>query len=331
MDDQSQPRTTDCIAPDGTSLCLCMTPLHVLIATNIARIRGKKFDQGVYVTATYNDKAKLYASRMNLFCDRVEVIETPPDTHYAFPRRLRIVARRWRFRAHFNRLGRYHDVCVPSSINHYNYLLLTTTRPRRVMSYDDGVANIDPCGEQFMRHTRRSERVLYLLSGITWTKESLAARSCCHYTIYRSKNSARRTTYINLLPFIEKDENHKGAYITLTLVIGAAPEAPAFIRAKLAEAQAGAPGALVLRHPRDSSSNWSDEAELKIDLIAEEYVLAKLAADPTIAFRLIGADSSVLVNLAATDRVHAFTVLSQGEATESKLSFLHAAGVSCLQ
>lgn len=311
-----------------TTLCLCLTPLHVLIAERIAARRGVPFDRGVYIVARSSDKARRYSERMRAFCDDVElqvVAEVDAGAHF---KQLRIARARWRARRAFAAWADAGTVFAPSSVNDALFVALSTLRFTALETYDDGLLNVLPEPPPAFRHTRLTTRALMLLSGMRYWPERVRQRSARHHTIYDAPNAAARTESLTLREATPADAvGAPDDAPVVSLVIGPAPEADAEVRALLDAAARRHAAVGYLPHPRETRPLLEAVAPIATDLIAEEYVASLAAAQPQRRIDVFGYDSSALANLAQMARVTAYSLLPNTPRNAATCSLFAALGV----
>lgn len=288
-----------------------MTPLHVLIVGAMTRSEQVRFRAGIFIATSDNEKNRRYAEKMREFCESVRFVVTPPDSDYGRCKHLRIWYRRLRYRLSFRALGRFDMVCVPSSLSHYLYALLSAFRPAQIRSYDDGLLNIQRDSQILTKRTSVLARIFYLLAGISYWPERIVARSSVHYTIYDAPNAYSNTKRIRLYTEGRGEGGQSGRVVTLLL--GPAPEAPVSVWAIIEQAAVDIVPDFYLPHPRDPGDRVSGVPRLDTALIVEDYVMQALCAKPGIRFRVFGFESSALINLSVVAGVSTYTLMPDCE------------------
>ncbi|MDB5799667.1 MAG: Alpha-2,3-sialyltransferase [Rhodocyclales bacterium] len=307
-------------------LCLCLTPLHALIAGQISRKLGKGFDVGMYVTNVDNAKHRHYAEKMRAYCTCVEYIVTPSEDSYAKPRHLSILLRRLNYRLRWAKLGTFSAVYVPSSLNHYTYILLSSIGLARISTYDDGMLNIQSDSQLLSARTSLSAKIFLRMAGVRFWAEKLMERSAQHFTIYAAKNVFARTVQIGL--FDDSADFSAADGKDFRLLVGAAPEASPAVWSELQSFVEEAAPDVYLPHPREVEPKLKGVAYLETPLIAEDYISGKLVADPALKIKIFGYESSILVNLAGVPRVESFSLMPDNKDCSEARSLMKRCGVS---
>lgn len=290
-------------------LCICLTPLHVLIARRIAGGERRRFSTGLFVTSADNDKQRHYAQRMREFCDAVEYRVLPGEHSYRGPKLPAVWLRRLKYRWLLRRAGRFSAVYAPSSNNHYVYILLAALHFDELVSYDDGLLNINPDSPLFRAPTRWRARVFLRLAGVGYWPERIRERAARHYSIYDAQNICSRVVRLGLLEGAAGQG--QGGGTVDRILLGPAPEAGAAVFDALRRAALRFSVGRYLPHPRETRPVLDGLECVQTPLVAEDYVLGRLEADPGLRFEIYGYDSAALVNLAAVPRVRAFSLLQQ--------------------
>jgi beta-galactosamide-alpha-2,3-sialyltransferase len=314
----------------STHLCVCLTPLHVLTARRIAELRGMPFSAGVYITSTDNHKQRHYLNVMREFCTVAEGVLVPDEDSYGRPKHYSIWKRRLKYRIAFRRFGRLDSVHVPSSNNHYVYMLLSAIRFSELVTFDDGLLNVNPDSPLFRIPTRRRAMIFLLLAGVKFWPERIRARASRHYTLYDLENICARVRRIQLIGESGKVPASGGESALTRVLVGSAPEAGAEAwRILKAAAQQLRPD-VYLPHPREKQRLIEGIRYLETPLVAEEYILDELKANPDLAFQVYGYDSTVLINLAHTPRIEVFSLLSDSAGSSGLWSLMKKAGVEMM-
>lgn len=314
----------------GHTLCICMTPLHVLIAKQIARTQGMRFTHGLYITSALNDKSRYYADQMHVFCDALTLIEVPGDQYYPFPKHLHILLRRIKAVRRFRQLGVFETVYIPSSISHYVYAAVSAARARQLFSFDDGLLNIEQPSRLRQHRTSWSNKLLLRAAGIDYWPEKLIQRSQGHFSLYDAPNAYGRVTRISLgdSPSLQTPGTGQSqARSVVRILIGLAPEAHSSAQEAIQRAVQRYQPNYYLPHPRASISAFDGVQTLETALIAEDYVLDLLQRDPNVCIEIFGYESSVLINLARVQGVTTYTLMHDTAAESEARALMLACGV----
>jgi beta-galactosamide-alpha-2,3-sialyltransferase len=313
----------------GRSLCVCLTPLHVLIAKRIAELRGQPFSQGLYLTSADNAKSRYYAEEMRRFCSESEYLVLPGESSYAWPRRLSIWLRRWQYRRSFSRFQSVGTLCVPSSLNHYIYILLSAVQFLELETFDDGLINIQSDSPLALWHTSVTAKCFLLAAGVTYWPERIRSVARRHYSIYDVENLCSRVVRLALIEAGGQSASQTDSR-RIRLFLGPAPEAGDKVwNAFVAASRELSPDAY-LPHPRELRHELEGVPILDTPMVAEDYIVSRLKADPDIAFEIYGCESSALINLARTPRVTAFSFLDVSASNEASRKLMESSGVVML-
>ncbi|HEY1057328.1 MAG TPA: glycosyltransferase family 52 [Limnobacter sp.] len=312
------------------SLCICLTPLHVLIAQRVAELHGIVFDMGVYASAVNDTRQQHYFNAMRGFCKRTAFELLPPEpTQRGLMKYVGLLQLRRRMVARFARFGRFDVVLSACSISHHLWALLTASRPQRLFTYDDGLLNIQTDARHYRKTTTGRQRLLLRLGGIRYFTERLLTDSLRHFTIYDHANWFARTHRIELLA-TQQDllaPAQRTPSQVLKIFVGPSPEQVDEVRPAMLNYCSANPDALVVQHPRLPTSTIPSAAALQSHLVLEDHVQQLLQSDPLLAIEITGVESSALVNLAGLPRVRVFTLLPPTPAHASRLEFLRQFGI----
>ncbi|HEX4879010.1 MAG TPA: glycosyltransferase family 52, partial [Limnobacter sp.] len=252
-----------------------------------------------------------YFRRMSEFCTNTLWI-TPPKEEYprGIGKYVALYRRRKHYMKKFLELGRFSYALTSCSINHYLWCILEACKPARLETYDDGLLNIASTPAQHYRPTPWTERLFLKLCGIALNKDMLIEKSARHYTIYRGKNLFPNTQRIELCPSPTGQVQcaEKPADATEHIFLCPAPEAPEHVWRLVEQYLADHPSIVHLPHPRGMKPIHTATRPLKTQLIIEDHVLRQLS-ERRIRFKLIGTESSALINLASTPGVEAWSIL----------------------
>lgn len=291
-------------------LCVCLTPLHVLIAARLSQRTGTQFDLGIFMAYQQDDKHKHYFDTMSGFCKKT-IFVTPPKEEYprGLAKYLALYRRRKQHLKQFLALGQFSYALTSCSINHYLWCILQACKPVRLETYDDGLLNIASSPKAHYTPTPWREKIFLKLCGIKLHKDSLIELSARHYTIYNGKNLFPNTWHIDLhqprsIPPGESGSNKTTEHIFLC----PAPETPRQIWYLIERYLQKNPRMSYLPHPRGMGPVKTSSRVLETPLVIEDYVLSNLGKQGK-HFVLVGTESSALINLAAVPGVQTFSIL----------------------
>lgn len=288
--------------------CICLTPLHVLIARRIAEDVGDAYELGIFMTSTDNEKSRYYAASMKDFCAEVRYVIVPNDD-YPKPKYFHIWLRRTRHFLSFIHIGKIDTVFAPSSINQYLYAFLSAIRFVSLITYDDGIANVLPNAPLRDFFNRKSWKLFLLSSGLRFWPERIRSTANMHYSIYNAENFSLRVRRITLVR--DAPTCHEGAEScrSIRILLGTAPESPPVVHDIMQQAASRINPDWYLPHPRNKDRPFPYVPVLDTPLVAEDYVAGAIKDRQDINVQLFGYDSSALLNLANTPRVTAFSFL----------------------
>lgn len=312
------------------SLCICLTPLHVLIAARIAEHEGIKFDRGVYLANTNNEKNKFYAKEMDLFCNTVDFILLPNETSFSKLRHLHIYLSRLYFRIKFTKYCRFNTVYLGNSIHNYLFALLSAISFFRCVTFDDGILNIKTNSELKRKDKSTSKLFLYL-SGITFSKEKLISKSNLHYSIYSNPNVFGNVKIIHLLDVDRQAANIVSETKIVKIFLGSPPEFSSDIWKIIGESVKKIQPDGYLPHPREVEKKIFNVKYIDTKYVAEHYVLNLLSESSNVQCELYGYEGSALLNLAGQERIKVFSVMSQNDENLELIHLMKSAGVNFIQ
>lgn len=313
-----------------STLCICMTPLHVLIAKQIARTQNIRFTCGLYITSAVNDKSRHYAEQMRSFCEKQAVIEVPNDQHYPFPKHIHILLRRLSAVKRFRQFGSFNTVLFPSSISHYVYAAVTAARAKRLFSFDDGLLNIEQPSRLLQHRTSWSNKLLLRAGGINYWPEKLIQCSQAHHSLYDAPNAYGRITRLSLGGDVQQTAHQDKlpeSGPVFRILIGLAPEAHRAAQEAVKVAVDRYKPDYYLPHPRSLVSSFEGVKTLETALIAEDYVLDLLQRKAAARIEIYGYESSVLINLAGVAGVTTYTLMQDTPAESKARALMLTCGV----
>lgn len=312
-----------------SSLCVCLTPLHVLIAAKIEAVNEIKFSKGVYLTYADNAKSKFYSKEMEKFCDSVDYIILPSEGDYPSPKYLYLFLRRLRFRIMFTTYGAVDTLYTGTSINQYLYALLSAVKFDRLVTFDDGVLNIKHDSELLIKD-KWFVKLFFLISGISYWRARVISKSTQHYSIYQAANIFSN---INKIKLIEINNNKKFINQSSSIVrifLGPPPESSLEIWEKILQSIKEIKPNAYLPHPREINRRFPELEYVETELVAEHYVLNLLDVNPDTVYELYGYEGSALLNLAGLERIKVFSVMPINYECLESINLMRSAGINFL-
>lgn len=291
------------------SLCICLTPLHVLIADRIREENNLMFDLGIYMSYQNNEKQEFYFRKMKSFCKDIEFVKTPKETYPGgLNKYITIYKRRSHFLQKFYSYGKFSYVLASSSINHYLWSLIQSSNPDQLETYDDGLLNIAKTPIRHYKKTSFLDNLFLNISGIHLNKENLIEQSAKHYSIYTQENWFSRVSYLPLHKVRNKLSIGHRHESLIEVFLGPAPETDDSVWALISDYLVKNPQTLYLRHPRDEESRFDFVHTLHSRLIVEDYVIEQIQETGT-NFTITGTESSALINLSTMPNVRTQSIL----------------------
>ena len=318
----AKPNKTNC-------LCVCLTPLHVLIAEKIVKHTGQLFDKGVYFSYNSDSKTTHYYNKMASFCKESEFVLLPNDNIKSPIKHFRILFQRWKFLLRFSNLSEFSDVYLPTSYNTYLMILLAITRKSRTHTFDDGILNI--AYEEIISPYRAKSlfaKVYEKLTGVFYSIDDLVKRSKEHYSIYpAAQNVCANVKEISLLEAYVHEAEQKNIK---RIFIGPAPEADDEVWRKVNNKIQEVMPDEFLPHPRDIHQKAKNVHYTQTHLIAEDYVISQLEQYPNNAIEVYGLQSSALIHLAKLPNVVVFSFIDNNPQNDFMRRLLSNYGVEMI-
>lgn len=293
----------------GKSLCICLTPLHVLIANRVRENNTQTFDLGIYMSYQHDAKQDFYFRKMKSFCKDIEFVKTPKEIYPAgINKYITIYKRRTDFLRKFYSYGKFNYVLASSSINHYLWSLIQSSDPDRLETYDDGLLNIAKTPVHHYQKTSFLDNLFLNICGIRLNKEKMIEQSARHYSIYEQENWFSRVSYLPLHKIRNKSSIGHQHETFVEVFLGPSPETDASIWALIEDYLRKNPNTLFLRHPRDQENRFDFLTSLHTKLIVEDYVIEQIQETGT-NFTITGTESSALINLSTMPNVRTQSIL----------------------
>lgn len=291
------------------SLCICLTPLHVLLAEKVSEATGQHFDKGVYFSYNSDSKTEHYYNKMASFCKESEFILLPNDKINSPIKHIKILIQRWKFFFRFAYFSKFKDVYFPTSYNTYLMILLAITRRSETHTFDDGILNI--AYEEIISPYRAKSffaKVYEKLTGVFYSIDDLVKRSKEHYSIYpASQNVCANVKEVSLL---RPSAIHQGEQGNIKRIfIGPAPEADEEVWRKVNNKILEIKPNEFLPHPRDIHQKAKNVQYTDTHLIAEDYVISLLEKSPNSGVEIYGLQSSALLHLAKLPNVKVYSFI----------------------
>jgi N-acetyllactosaminide alpha-2,3-sialyltransferase len=308
------------------SLCVCFTPLNVLIARRVAEINNTKFSKGVFITSVDTEKQRYYANVMQEFCESVDYLIVATDDSHFRPRHLSILFRRIKYRKLFQKYSPLDAIYVAASYNDYLFELLSGIDFKHFYTFDDGLVNIYDDGT-LIRHFGWRAKIFLKLAGVKYWPARIRETSELHYTIYKAKHSFSKTQFVELTPATKSSS--RGAEVK-KIFLGALPEASEemwrLIRNSVNEIKPHG----YLAHPREKIKKIENVEYINTPLVAEDYVLTEMENNSNLFFEVYGYDSSALFNLAKVHGVKVISVLPNNPENAALRNLMQVSGIDFL-
>lgn len=308
------------------SLCVCFTPLNVLIARRVAEINNIKFSKGVFITSVDTEKQRYYAKVMQEFCETVDYT-VPNDNGNIKPKHLSILVRRIKSRKFFSQYAHVNSVYIATSYSDLVFEFLSSVRFEKLYTYDDGLINIFNDGTLVRIYDWKAKFFL-ILAGVTYWPTKFMAKTTLHYTIYHAENSFNPTQFIELTNASRELEDNR--IDVKKIFLGALPEASDDMWSLIKESvnQINPDG--YLAHPREKVKKVDNVFYIKTPLVAEDYILTDLKNNPNVSYEVYGYDSSALFNLAKVQGVKVISVIPNKPENFPLRNLMDKSGISFL-
>jgi len=311
------------------SLCICLTPLHVLIARGIYEKSGVKFSKGIYLNYVDNDKNRFYADEMHKFCEVVDYVLLPSEDTYFWPKHLHIFIRRLNYRFKFSIYGNVRFVYTGTSNNHYLYALLSAINFNNLVTYDDGVENIK--ADSILKIKEKiSAKIFLLLSGITYWRDKLISESTLHYSIYNGINVYSKTEKIDFMMTILPSNNHHQLIKVIKIFLGPPPEVSKAVADVISNSILAIKPDGYIAHPREIIHRIATLNYINTHLVAEHYIINSLNENPTVSYEVYGYEGSALLNLAGIHRIKVFSVMESEPDNQKMRKMMKSSGINFL-
>lgn len=311
------------------SICICLTPLHVLIARRIYEKKGIKFSKGIYLSYVDNDKNRFYVDEMRAFCEAVDDVLLPSEDSYGSLKHLAMYVRRLQFRLKFSAYRHVRDVYTGTSINHYLYALLSAIKFSRLVTFDDGVENIKTDSALKIKE-KPSAKLFLWLSGITYGRDRMLSKSSLHYSIYNAINVYTKTEKIDLLGVTVPSKQSHPFTKVVKIFLGPPPEVSKDVADVISRSLLAIQPDGYIAHPREVIHRIQTITYIDTHLVAEHYILNLLTEDPTTTCEVYGYEGSALLNLAGMSRVKVFSVMPSESGNENIRRMMQSSGVNLM-
>jgi hypothetical protein len=311
------------------SLCICLTPLHVLIAQKIYEKKGVKFSKGIYLSYLDNNKNRFYADEMHQFCESTELILLPSEASYFCPKHLHIFIRRLYFRIKFSAYSNVSTIYTGTSINHYLYALLSGLKFNHLVTYDDGVENIK-ANSVLKTKEKFSAKLFLLSSGITYWRDKLISESSLHYSIYNGTNVYEKTEKIEFLSATFPIQQHVQPSKVVKIFLGPPPEVSSSVEEVISKSILAIKPDGYIAHPREVNFRNEVLTYINTNLVAEHYILNLLNNEPAVSCEVYGYEGSALLNLASIPRIKVVSVMESEPDKKNIREMMKSYGINFL-
>lgn len=288
------------------NLIICSTPLHVLIAEKIIEIYSKEKFVGVFLTTTRNDitpQINTYINKLRSITEEFYHFHIKNPRHIGGITSLILLNNEFSKRIYYRSYDKFFVSHIHSEATYY---LIERIKFRRLMTYDDGYANINRGGVYFKEDLTLKKRVIRHLFRIKNDLYSIKKLSNKHFTIYNAPNAVSNTQFIKLI-------NIETPYNKVTRNISIFIGQPLhtidkrfdndFINNLLEKLNVN----YYLPHPGENYIINPNIVEVLIlDVIAEEYIVNLVAKGYNII--VYGFYSSVLANLSNIKNVRTVAI-----------------------
>lgn len=317
---------------ENRSLCLCLTPLHTIIARQISEFKKEKFSRTIYISNADNPKNRRYAADLTSFSMESEYI-CPQAT---FDRTLKGYFDKWKtlsnLRKKISKYGTFDEIYIPTSINQFSYAVASAHKKAQLSTYSDGILDIQPNPPKEFNSISALEAVFLSLCGINRWPSRIRKDRRHHYHVLPERCEPG-TDFIRI-ELLKTSPSSRGCadvenedQWSEVLILGPIPEAADAIYKALISASTTYRATAYLPHPREKTSRFPMLKRVETDMIAEDYVLSRLVENPGLTMTLIGYDSATLAHLASVERLKCLSVMGTAQGDTGMISLFASLGV----
>lgn len=287
------------------NIIICTTPLQMLIAHKIIKIKADESFDLLVIAQHDNEKYRYYFNRLKKDCKK-SLYYTLKKGGLGFLDFVRKI--------YLNKFNKQYDNVYLSSIDSsYCVYILSKSKKARIYTFDDGTANISKSSIYYSKITHSlNKRLIFRLFDMNLSMDNIKANSSLHYTIYKNvPNIIDNTYYINLYDDEDFDNSYtsgkslndlKVINIFLGQPIG---EVPSSYQEKdliyLLENTLCIN--LYFPHPREITPPLGNYEVVETNLIFEDYIRIYLKENLNTKVNIYTFISSALLNLKGSDRV----------------------------
>ncbi|WP_168405688.1 glycosyltransferase family 52 [Acinetobacter indicus] len=203
----------------------------------------------------------------------------------------------------------YTNIYLAGIHNLYIHKIISVLRFNNIITFDDGVGNINKSGVFFLEKKSFKNKLIRFIFNIKFDIDLIKIKTKRHYTIYNNvDNIVENCKFINL--FSDKENNLKPSFCgkEFSIFIGQPLEhintnitytdLENFLRIKEVN--------LYYPHPRETYNlNYNKVDSL---LIAEEYIINFIRENPTVKLKIYGFFSSVIFNIISINSIDVYVL-----------------------
>lgn len=276
------------------NLIICATPFHVLLAEKIIEKYPHEEFYTIFLTPYRNRKFELYYNRIR---------EKSSHTKYV---QLKAPINKIEVLIGLNRLNKeikeikninFNTIFLACIENIYTHALVSRVSFEKIITFDDGTANIDT--QSFLyREEKKSilNKLFRTIFRIKYDMNKLKKSSKKHYTIYSSKkNISTKLEKINLFQKDKKSTNisdiNYSIFLTQPIFTDNRRNIELYYRLYNKYHFD-----FYFPHPRDNSE-YHEGNKIETELIFEDYLIQEISRNPTTHYTIYTCFSGAILNI----------------------------------
>ena len=253
------------------NLFICITPLQIVIAKRI--IEEKQLKEVGFIIVFYNEnpKYRFYIDRLKT--ENYITLEYKVNSQSKLGRlidvfKLKLFLKQKKLTAE--------NIYLASIENALIHVILSNLNPKTLFTFDDGLANLDYCGQYYTNRENKIQKLVKKVLNISWHQNRIKNNSICHFSIYPNhKNIIPTVEFISLINDIQFN-NTSNSY-PISIFLGQPfNEIIAFDVKKLNPLSNTFKIDIYFPHPRESLdfSSLFDTKIQSTELIFEDYIIS---------------------------------------------------------
>lgn len=279
------------------SLIMCVTPLQMIIAEKIIKLKPEEDFDLIVIALSDNDKYRYYYDRLKNICV-TSMYYTTEKGMKGFLNYIRKLNK--------TKLDKKYQSLYLASIDsrHFQYIL-SRNKKANIYTFDDGTANIIPQSLYYSNSKPKLfKRMVWRGFAIKHYMEDIKKLSSLHYTIYKDvPNIIEKTQFVKLY------KEYKSSSTPVTRVVKIYLGQPLeeisidFNSQYVAEIIAKLGIDSYYPHPREKVIPKGEFNIITNQLVFEDYILSYLEDNPEVMVEVYSFISSAMLNIASLDRI----------------------------